>query len=331
VSGIGTPSDVLETSGERARGLDALRALIETTKPGITRMVTITAVVGFVLGAVTYGWKGGLHAGSSWITLIACMFGTALSASGANTLNQWMERERDGRMRRTAGRPLPTRRLSPGLVLGVGVGMALAGLLILWLFANPAASALSAACLLVYLGVYTPLKIKSHWATLVGTVPGALPPLIGWAAAFGAEGSGWASLSHAGGWSLYVLMTVWQIPHFLALAWMYKDDYAAGGYRVLPVIDRTPTSERTCASILGWSVVLVPATLAPVFAAAPHVGWVYGLVAAATGGMYVAQAMNLRRTRTREAARRVFFASIIHLPVLLLVLTAEAVARAWVL
>ncbi len=294
-------------------------ALIEATKPRITRLVTITSGVGFAMAGVARSWqidellvRGG-----------ACMIGTALSAAGANALNQWVERDRDALMMRTCGRPLPTRRVSPPSVLLAGLLLSVAGVGLLAAGCGPVPALLSLACIVVYVLAYTPMKPLTPWATHVGTIPGALPPLIGWTAASAAGGL--ASLREPGGWSLFVLMTVWQMPHFLAIAWMFRDDYARGGYRVLPVL---PDGEnRTARSIAMWSVLLLPATLLPAWAMGPTVGVPYIVIASVGAAAMLALAWRLIRERTRGAARKLFFASIIQLPVLLLALVAEALVR----
>lgn len=306
-------------------GLNALalrssrvRALIETGKPGITRLVAITAVVGFVLAALGQVWTFGLLA-----SLASCVVGTVLSSLGANALNEWWERERDAKMARTAGRPIPRGELSAASVLGFGLGSSAAGVGLLLVVNGPGAALVALVCVLSYVLVYTPLKPLTVTSTLVGAIPGALPPLIGWAAA--SEAGSLASLTEPGGWSLVALMTIWQLPHFLAIAWMYRDDYAAGGFRVLPVVD--PSGRATAITILVTAVLLVPATMLPVWAMPGLLGGATLVVALLTGLAYLWLAVKLAISRTRPAARRVFFASIIHLPVLLLVIVAEAVGR----
>jgi protoheme IX farnesyltransferase len=299
----------------------------ELTKPRITRMVTITSGVGFTLGAVTQTWEAkdlALRCG-------ACLLGTALSASGANALNQWWERDRDAIMPRTCARPLPTERVTPGQALGWGLALSGLGVGLLWLV-GLAPALVSLATILIYVLLYTPLKPVTTVNTLVGAVPGALPPLIGWTAAASgnALNAGRWGLDPAlemGGWSLFALMFVWQIPHFLAIAWMYRDDYAKGGYRMLPISD--PDGRRTASTILLWSVLLVPATLAPALVLHDRRGWATVGVALVTGIVYVGLAVRLWRTRTLKDARRVFFASIMHLPLLLMVMVGDSLVGAW--
>ena len=182
---------------------------------------------------------------------------------------------------------------------------------------------LAATCVLVYVFVYTPLKLISPWSTYVGTIPGALPPLIGWTAA--SVGSGTDALLHPAGLSLVAIMLVWQMPHSLALAWMYKDDYAKGGYRLLPVV--TPDGTQTAWHAWFWTLVLVPVTLLPAYFLPDRVGVVYVAIAAITGAVFVYAGWKFFRVRDRATARRLFFVSIIQLPLLFVALVGEAIVR----
>jgi heme o synthase len=302
-------------------------SLIETTKPSITRLVTITSMVGFAMAALPRTWRLEELA----LAALSCAVGTALSAAGANSVNQYIERHRDALMPRTMRRPLPQKRVEPGAVLWTGLGLAGLGVLVLALGGGLAPACMALLCFLSYIVVYTPMKPMTPWATIVGTIPGALPTLIGWTA--GSPGRGWESALDPGGLSLVALMTVWQVPHFLAIAWMYKDDYALGGYRVLPVVD--PSGRRTSIWIVGWTMLLLPATLAPLWAMGgigdglhgARLGLVYGAVAVATWIGYAWLGVKLLRQRDRAAARSVFFASIAHLPLLLVVMVGDAVVR----
>ncbi len=304
-------------------------SLIETTKPGITRLVTITSGVGFGLSWASQGH--GHDLAGVWLPLVSCLLGTAACAAGANSINQFMERARDARMERTRKRPLPQERLTPGTVLGFGMALAVTGVAILLVGAGPVPAAISFACLVSYTLLYTPLKPISTLSTYVGTIPGALPPLIGWsaAAAIGhastAREAGLDSLLQAGGWSLFALMTVWQLPHFFAIAWMYKEDYARGGYRVLPVVD--PTGNKTAWSIAIWTQLLVPVSLSPMLAMPTLLGWPSAAIAILGDAWFVLHAMRLIRTRTAGDARRVFFASIAWLPAVLCAMVVEAACR----
>ncbi|HVU65427.1 MAG TPA: protoheme IX farnesyltransferase [Phycisphaerales bacterium] len=301
------------------------------TKPRITRLVTITSGVGFALGAIAQTWE--------WKDLVvrglACLLGTGLSAAGANALNQWWERDRDAAMPRTCARPLPTERVHPSHALGWGIVLSIAGVGLLGLL-GLAPALVSLATILIYVLLYTPLKPVTTINTLIGAIPGALPPLIGWAAAKSGNalwGGHWtvAPLLEVGGWSLFSLMFVWQIPHFLAIAWMYRDDYAKGGYRMLPISD--PDGHCTASTILLWAILLIPATLAPALVLrsplGSTLGWTTVAVALGTGTVYVWLAARLWRSRSLKDARRVFFASIMHLPLLLMVMVGDALIRSW--
>lgn len=301
---------------------ERLAALAETTKPGITRLVTITAVVGFAMIAI--GREGWTFA-DLLIRSIGVIAGTAISSSGANALNMWLERDRDGLMQRTHGRPLPKGTLRPSTVLAAGLGFSVVGVLVLLTMAGPAAALVGLTCVAVYVLAYTPLKTRTTWNTLVGTVPGALPPIIGAAAASGLHGID-AFLTPMG-LALFGIMTVWQIPHFLAIAWMYRDDYAAGGYRMLPVVD--PSGRKTAGVILLTSALLLPLSLAPAAVGGGFLSAPYVLIASAAGLGFLALGIRFAIRRDRGSAKALFFGSIMHLPVLLIALVAEGGARAF--
>lgn len=297
--------------------------LAELTKPRITRLVTITTAMGFGMacapalrGASGADWLGALG------VLAVTSVGTALSASGASALNEWWERDRDALMRRTAGRPIPARRISPGVGLCVGLGLCALGVAVLGLAVNWGAAMVSAFTILTYVVLYTPLKPVTSLATLIGAIPGALPPLIGWAAASPAPLHG---LHEPGGWSMVAIMAVWQIPHFLAIAWMHKEDYARGGHKVLPVLEET--GARTAFVTLVWTLLLLPVSLAPVAAMPGRLGWGYAAAAVVLGMGFLALACRLALRRTRGDARALFFASIIYLPLLLTAMVADAAWR----
>ncbi|TVQ32857.1 MAG: protoheme IX farnesyltransferase [Phycisphaeraceae bacterium] len=300
----------------------SMRDAMELTKPRITKMVLVTTAVGFTLAAMSRSW-GALEL---FLVVVFCMVGTALSASGANALNQWMERSRDADMPRTSGRPLPAARMTPGVGLLIGALCSITGVAMLWLFVNPAAAMVSLVTIVTYLLLYTPMKPVTPLATLVGAVPGALPPLIGWAAAQPTHEAAWASLAQPAGWSLFFIMLVWQIPHFLAIAWMYRGDYALGGYRVLPVVD--PSGERTAAATLLWALALLPISLAPIHFMPASLGWGYAVIAVGAGAYFGYTALRFAMTRSDAHARRVFFASIIYLPLTLVAMVVDAVVMA---
>ena len=296
------------------------RDLIELTKPGIVRMVVITGAVGYTLSALAHpGWS----VPAMLLTGLWCLIGVALSAAGANTLNQALETPRDAVMERTLGRPLPQRRLSDGAGWAFGGGLCVAGVATLWAGAGLMAALVSLLTMLTYLFWYTPLKPVTALATIIGAIPGALPPLIGWAAGAGLVGR--SGLDEFGGWSLFAIMFVWQVPHFLAIAWKYREDYASAGFVVLPCLD--PSGVRTARAVLAWSVALVPISLAPMLWLDGLLTPAYPIVASLLGGLFLWFAVRMASERTDESARRLFLASIAYLPLLLLAMVGDALLR----
>lgn len=273
-------------------------------KPRITALVVLTTYVGYHLGAAEpAGWSYVLH----------LLLGTGLVCGGTSTLNQVWERDRDARMQRTRRRPLPAARIGVAEALVFGAALSVVGLAELALFVNRLAAAVAAFTLATYIFVYTPLKPRTWLCTAVGAVPGALPPVIGWT---GARGE-----LDAGGWTLFAILFAWQLPHFYALAWMYRDDYARGGFRVLSVID--PEGRGTRREILAWSAALLPLSLGPV---ALHLaGPVYLAGALALGVAFLAFAVQMALGRTAPHALRLFLASIVYLPALFGLLVLDKV------
>lgn len=291
-------------------------AIIESAKPGITRMVTITAGVGFILAALG---RDAWPVADLVVAGLGAIVGTALASAGANALNMWYEADTDARMHRTRNRPIPTGRLSRKETARAGVWLCIAGIVLTMLLAGTAAALISLICIGSYVLLYTPLKTRTIWNTLLGTIPGALPPMIGAAAA--SEGMGPDRLDSPVGWSLVALMVVWQIPHFLAIAWLHREDYARGGQRMLPIID--PSGRITSIVIVLTALLLLPATLLPAFAM-PALGIATIAAASLTGLAYIALCVRLAISRTDRDAKIVFIASISHLPLLLLVMVADA-------
>jgi heme o synthase len=266
------------------------------TKPDVTFLVVITTVAGFYLGS---------RGQPDWLLLLHTLCGTMLVAGGTAALNQYLERDMDALMRRTAARPLPARQLQPLEVLVFGVGAVLTGSLWLVLGVNRLAALVALATCLLYLGAYTPLKKRTPLATAVGAFPGALPPLIGWAAATG-------SIS-LGGWILFAILFFWQFPHFMAIAWMYREDYARAGIKMLPVID--PQGDATFAQIIWTSAVLVPASLLPSLAGMAGIRYFFGALVL---GMILLQiGLWANRTRTNIRAKWLMHATVAHIPLLL--------------
>jgi len=268
---------------------------LELTKPRITTMVVFTALVGFVTATAVSPWSG---------LLLAALAGTGLVAGGASALNQVMERDTDALMHRTRTRPIPAGRIRPVEASLFGALLSLAGLALLAALAGPLAALVAFSTWASYLFLYTPLKRRSHLATLVGAVPGALPPVIGWAAASGSL--------EPGAFILFAIVFLWQIPHFLAIAWLYRDDYERGGLKVLPVIDRE--GRLTGRQAVLHSVALLVVSLAPV--AAGLGGTLYLAGALGLGVGLTLAALQLARARSLAAARSLFLASVLYLPAL---------------
>ena len=265
-------------------------------------MVVITAGAGYLLGSGGNVDARGL--------LVACL-GLGLVAGGTSALNQVVERDIDARMERTRGRALPTGKVSPGAGTAFSIAVALAGLAILLAFVNLLTAVLAVVALLSYVLVYTPLKRASSLSTLVGAVPGALPALGGWTAAT-------ASLD-PGGWALFGILFFWQLPHFLALAWMYREDYRRGGLRMLGVTD--PDGRQTRQQSVLYALALLPTSLLPVLLGLT--GGVYAVAALLLTGAYVVSALRFAAAADSPAARGLFRVSLLYLPVLLLVLTLD--------
>jgi protoheme IX farnesyltransferase len=286
----------------------AERALVwlALTKPRLNLLVLATTIAGLYLAA-----PGRVGAALLLHTLV----GTALVAGGAAALNQVWEHETDSRMRRTRGRPVPTGRIGIRQGAWYGVVLAAVGLAELAVWTTPMAAVVAGATLASYVLVYTPLKTRTSLATLVGAVPGALPPLIGWAAA-----TGEITLPAL---VLFGIVFCWQMPHFLALAWMYRDDYRSARIPLLPVAE--PDGRRTGRQALVYAAALWPVSLMP--AAVGLAGVPYSAVATLLGGAFIALSATFARERSTASARRLFLASILYLPLLLGALVAD---RLWI-
>jgi protoheme IX farnesyltransferase len=268
-------------------------------KARLSLLVLMTTLVGFLLG-----WQGPMD----WVRLLATLIGTALCAGGAAALNQWWERDLDARMKRTRSRPLPAQRMLPLDAMLFGLVFSVIGVVLLALFANPRAAFLAFATISIYILVYTPMKRWSSLNTLVGAVPGALPPLIGWVAARGHY--------DLEGCLLFAVLWFWQMPHFLAIAWMYREDYENAGCVMLSGSD--PLGDVTSRQALLYSLCLLVVTLLPGL-----LGFnspLYFFAALVLGTAFCGFALNFVLRRDRSAARRLFFSSILYLPLLLGVL-----------
>jgi len=287
------------TEAALAAAGNKVAAYVSLTKPRIVVMVLVTVGVGFLLGA-----RGSAHPATLSLTLL----GTALVAGGASTLNQWMERARDARMRRTANRALPRGRLGAVEAASFGVGLGLAGTAILLWGANWLAAAVAVSTLLLYVFVYTPLKPWTTLNTAIGAIPGALPPVIGWAAATETLG--------IEAFSLFLIVFLWQFPHFLAIAWIYREDYARGGLKMLPGAD--PQGALTGRQATIYALALIPAGLLP--ATIGLAGPVYFVGALVLGLLYLVAAIQFWTGVSESTARRLLRMSFCYLPLVLLLL-----------
>jgi protoheme IX farnesyltransferase len=286
---------------ERGRTADFLLL----TKPRLALLVLFTVLAGYCLAPVE-AFAGTL--------LVHALLATALVAGGANAINMWIEREHDARMVRTCGRPLATGRLRPGEVLLFGTAIAAAGVAWLALFVNPRSSAVAAVTLLSYVAVYTPMKRLTALNTVVGAVPGALPPLIGYTAAGGAL--------DARAMTLFAIVFLWQLPHFLAIAWIHRDDYARGGFVMLPAVD--PGGSAMARQIVVHSLELLLVSLLPTVLG--HAGRLYFFGALVLGVLFLGCGVLVAIRRSEAAARRHFYSSLVYLPLLFLLMMLDRVA-----
>jgi protoheme IX farnesyltransferase len=268
---------------------------IELTKPRITWLILMSTAIGYY-----FGHQGAWHIWPILHTLI----GTGLIASGTAALNQWYEREADKKMRRTQARPIPSGRLMPAQAFWFGVALEVSGSLELWLGVNALTSILGIATIVLYLFAYTPLKQKTWWSTTIGAFPGAIPPLIGFAGA--------ANTLTPEAWALFGILFFWQFPHFYAIAWMYREDYARAGIQMLPVVE--PDGESTARQILVYSLLLIPISLMPKWLG--MTGSLYMVGALVMGLAFLYAGVRVTFDRTRVRARRVLLASVLYLPVL---------------
>jgi heme o synthase len=273
-----------------------LRDYVTLTKPEVNLLVVMTTSAAYYLAS-----RGAFH----WLQMLNCVAGTLLVASGTATLNQYMERSYDSDMRRTAGRPLPSGRVSAMEALLFGLALSASGGAYLWLAVNPLTSILAISTLLSYLLIYTPLKRKTALCTMLGAFPGAMPTLIGWAAGAGRlDGQAWL---------LFAVLFLWQFPHFLAIALMYREDYERAGFHMLPRFDLD--SQFTRAEIVGFTLALILTTLAPGLSSDVHIAYLVGMSVA--GAFFLYYGLKLAQSSSRNAAMRLVHASVIYLPVVL--------------
>ena len=288
-----TAIDSTSSNAEKPR---LVRDLVELVKARLTLLVLLTTAVGFYLGA-----EGPIN----YIALLHTVFGTALAAAGAAALNQWWEHKLDALMFRTQSRPVPAGRMPPFEALAIGAALSIFGVGYLAFAGNALSAALAALTILIYIFAYTPLKLRSTFNTALGAIPGALPPMIGWAAARGTL--------NAGAWMLFAILFFWQLPHFFAIAWMYRDDYARAGFQMISSEDRT--GERSASQSVFFCMILFVVAGLPAFIRMATV--FYLLAELILGALFIAVAMRFLRTKSRSDARRLFVASIIYLPLLL--------------
>ncbi len=270
-------------------------AYIELTKPRITFLIVLTSAAGFVLGA-----RGAVN----YAVLTHAMLGIALLSSGIATLNQYMERDLDGLMRRTENRPLPSGRLAPLEALWFGITLTIAAEFYLALSVNVLTAIMGLTVIAGYLFLYTPLKTRTSLSTAVGAFPGAMPPLMGWAAARGEV--------DIAAWVLFAILFLWQFPHFLAIAWMYREDYGRAGIRMLPVVE--PDGRVTGQQIILYAVMLLPVSLLPTFLGIS--GKVYLVAAVILGLLFLASSIRAALSKSNQHARQLLLASVLYLPLL---------------
>ena len=291
----------LSTSGgaelvpERLTTRERAGAFAELTKPRITGLIVLTSAAGFALastGRIDY------------LRMLSAMIGIALLSSGIATVNQYMERDLDALMRRTASRPLPSGKLLPWEALVFGIGLTVLAEVYLAFLVNPLTALLGLTVIAGYLFAYTPLKTKTSLSTLVGAFPGAVPPLIGWTAASGELG--------LEAWVLFAILFLWQFPHFLAIAWMYREDYARAGILMLPVVE--PDGRVTAQQIVVYTLMLLPVSLLPT--ALGISGKVYLAGAVLLGLLFLYSSIRAAFSQSRQEARRLLLASVIYLPLL---------------
>jgi len=259
-------------------------------------LVLLTTAVGFYLGA---------DSPINFAALLHTVFGTAAAAAGAAALNQWWEYKLDALMHRTRSRPVPAGRMRPRDAVVLGAALSIFGVAYLAFVCNALSAALAAITIIIYIFAYTPLKRVSTFNTALGAVPGALPPMIGWAAARGTL--------NAGAWMLFAILFFWQLPHFFAIAWMYRDDYARAGFQMISSDDRT--GERSASQSVFFCMLLFIVAGLPAFLGIATV--FYLLAELVLGGVFIAVAMRFLKTRATSDARRLFITSIIYLPLLL--------------
>jgi heme o synthase len=285
----------LETSNVASSRNHVVADLAELVKARLTLLVLVTTAVGFYVGS---------ESSINYMALFHVVFGTAAAAAGAAALNQWWERGVDAVMRRTRTRPIPAGRMRPLQAFILGIALSTFGVGYLAIVCNALSAALAAITIAIYILAYTPLKRASTANTAVGAIPGAIPPMIGWVAARGSI--------DAGAWSLFAIVFLWQLPHFFAIAWMYREDYSRAGFRMISSDDRS--GERSASQSVFFCILLLVIAGLPAFLGIAN--FVYLGVELLLGGLFTAVAMRFLRMRNASAARLLFIASIAYLPLL---------------
>ncbi len=286
-----------------------MKNYLELTKPRVTWLILMSTAVGYYFGLAGGAWKG--------TVFFHALLGTGLLASGTATLNEWYEREADARMHRTRNRPIPSGRVPPARALLFGIALSIAGFAGLAVFANMTAAWWGLATLATYLFIYTPLKQRSKHAGTIGAIPGAMPPLIGFAAARG--------VLTPEAWTLFAILFFWQFPHFLSIAWLCREDYGRAGIRMLPVVE--PDGRSTARQILIGAVLLVPASFLPTYLNMTGAVYLFGAAALGLAFLYTGLRVALHRSNLR--ARRVLLASVVYLPLLYALMIVDGPLTWW--
>jgi protoheme IX farnesyltransferase len=281
-------------------------AYVALTKPDVSFLVILTTAAGYYMAV-----RGPVN----WLNLVHTVFATALIAAGTAALNHYAERESDRYMRRTASRPLPSGVLAPGHALSFGVGLAMAGAVDLFVVGGWLASALGIVTSLSYLLAYTPLKKRTVWATFVGAFPGAIPPMIGWVAATGTL--------DRGAWLLFAILFLWQFPHFHAIAWIYREDYARAGILMLPVVDQE--GKRTFRQIILYAAALLAVSLLPTIMGLAGIRYFFGAMVVSTALLQVCLWAATSKTNVR--AKWLMHATVLHIPLLLGLMAYDKIPR----
>jgi heme o synthase len=293
---------IAELQGEPLTMRERIAAYAELTKPRITFLIVLTAAAGFCLAS-----RGGVD----YFRLIVSLLGIGLLSSGIATLNQYIERDLDGLMRRTADRPLPSGKLSPWEALWFGVVLTVGAEVYLTAFVNPLTGLLGLTVIAGYLFGYTPLKTRSTLSTMVGAFPGAMPPMIGWTAARG-------DLSLEA-WVLFAILFLWQFPHFLAIAWMYREDYSRAGILMLPVVE--PDGRITGQQIVVYTLMLLPVSLVPTLLGLSGKAYLFGAII--LGLLFLYSSFRAAFSKSRQQARRLLLASVLYLPLLFILMVFD--------